>query len=79
MNDVCNEDGNDRDGITIQAASPAWGGPAFGKRNGAGSISVSDNGGRSSSDIFLVTKKRQKFKIIGIIQSPAQINKVKFR
>jgi len=55
---VRKEDVNDRDGIIIQTASPACGGPLFGKRNGADSVIVSDNGGKSSSDIFRVIRKR---------------------
>lgn len=53
------EEVKDRDGMTIQVGSPACGGPLALKRNGAGSTSVSDNGGNSSSDIFRVIKARQ--------------------
>ncbi len=60
---VRKEDVNDRDGIPIQVASPACGGPLFGKRNGAASISVSDKGGKSSSDIFRVARNRHLNKI----------------
>jgi hypothetical protein len=55
---VRREDVKDRDGKMIQAASPACGGTLLGKRSGAGSVIVSESDGKSSSDIFRVTKKR---------------------
>jgi hypothetical protein len=59
---ACNEEVNDRDGIIIQAASPAWGGILPGKRSGAGSVSVCDNEGISSSDIRrdIITRNLKK-------------------
>ena len=58
MTGVRRDEVNERDGMTIHAASPACGGRGAGKRKGAGSRSVSERGGDSSSDIFLVIKNK---------------------